>query len=104
MYQCDEGSPTTFTCMATMGSPKRSPLNIWFTDYDTFTADYDCSDLMWGLMKWESFSVNTRSQFIDTQTYDRVKSLVDEKLPGFDITWFMVWPEQGDSCEYQWKL
>lgn len=44
LYQCDEGSPDSFTCMATMGGgTHRSPITVWNTDYDNFDISYTCS-------------------------------------------------------------
>ena len=59
LYQCDEGSPDSFTCMATMGGgTHRLPFSIWRTDYESFDLQYSCSE-KFGL-KYESFSVATR--------------------------------------------
>ena len=48
-----------------MGGPNRSPFGIWRTDYDNWMADYDCQEMMDGMMKWESFNVYTRQQNMD---------------------------------------
>mmetsp|Transcript_8664 Transcript_8664/g.14686 ORF Transcript_8664/g.14686 Transcript_8664/m.14686 type:complete len:156 (+) Transcript_8664:38-505(+) len=60
MYRCDEGSPDTWTCQATMGpSPKRLPFKIYYTDYDTMDVSYSCTEYM-GYFKKEQFAVATR--------------------------------------------
>ena len=69
MYQCKEGSPTTFTCMATMGtSTERSPFNILDTDYKNYDIVYYCKDLA-GFMKSESFAVSSREEHMSHETY-----------------------------------
>ena len=69
MYQCKEGSPTTFTCMATMGSStERSPFNILDTDYKSYDIVYYCKDLA-GMMKSESFAVSSREEHMSHETY-----------------------------------
>ena len=86
LYQCDEGSPSTFTCQATMGpSPHRSPIRIWHTDYDTFDISYDCSEMFGGRLKSESFSVAARQPEISQETRDRVNAVIRERIPHYDL-------------------
>ena len=62
LYQCDEGTKDTFTCMATMGGGShRSPITVWNTDYDNFDIYYSCSNILKGNMKFEMFSVTSRT-------------------------------------------
>ncbi len=43
MYQCDEGSSKTWTCMATMGGGShRIPFKIFDTDYESYEIMYNC--------------------------------------------------------------
>ena len=76
LYQCKEGSPKTFTCMATMGSNKeRSPFNIIDTDYKKYEIIYYCKDLA-GMMKSESFAVSSREEHMSHETFKKVKQVV----------------------------
>ena len=60
MQECVEGSPSTWTCMASMeGSPDLLPLRILDSDYQNYDIFYDCEEF--GLFKTESFSVASRT-------------------------------------------
>ena len=60
LYQCDEGTPSTWTCMATMGGrPKRHPIKMFDTDYENYEIYYDCTEFAG--FKTESFAVSSRT-------------------------------------------
>ena len=106
MYQCDEGSPDTFTCMATMGgSDRRSPLNVYLTDYNNYEIFYTCKDMMGGLMKSEMFSVNSRYPEVSDETLASINQQVKKNLPQYDLdsSWVLTKPIQGNTCKYEWK-
>lgn len=106
MYQCDEGSPDSFTCMATMGrSPKRSPFSIWHTDYDNFDIQYMCSNHWGGRVKFEMFSVSSRTPEMSDETLDQVKQIVQDKIPQYNLDRArgLYWTQQQGWCDYDWK-
>ena len=72
LYQCDEGSADSWTCKATMGnSSKRSPFNIWYTDYDNFEISYFCQPHWGNRVKFEMFSLGSRTPTISDEMWDR---------------------------------
>ena len=107
LYQCDEGSPDTFTCMATMGGGShRSPITVWNTDYDDFDISYTCSEYLDGKMKFESFSVAARTPTISKQTLAKVSQIVHENIPQYDLNKSsgLYWTKQQKGCEYEWHF
>merc|ERR1711907_646510 len=93
MYQCDEGSPTTWTCQATMeGGSHRSPIRVWETDYENFDIMYECSQHGW--FKNEMFSVAARTPHMSEENWAKVKAIVHEKMPSYDIdrSYVMTYP------------
>ena len=107
MYQCDEGSPDTFTCMATMhGGSHRSPIHVFDTDYESYEIMYECADVLGGLMKNEMFSVTTREPEASPETMARVEMVVRERLPQYDLetSWGLTKPKQGSDCSYDWQF
>merc|ERR1711907_258267 len=108
LYQCDEGSPDTFTCMATMaGGSDRLPFGIFDTDYETYDIYYDCTDVAGGLMKKESFAVATRDMQPSDETVSKIKEVVAKKLPHYnlDTAWGLTYDNQGeDKCTYEWQF
>jgi lipocalin len=105
LYQCDEGSKDTFTCMATMGGgTHRSPITVWKTDYDNFDISYTCSSIMKGKMKYESFSVTSRTPEISAENLDKVKAIVKETIPQYDLDTAkgLYWTKQENWCNYEW--
>merc|ERR1711998_9081 len=79
LYQCDEGSPEPFTCMATMGGgSERLPFGIFYTDYETYDISYSCVDLLDGFFKSESFAVTTREMQPSDETMEKIKNVVAE--------------------------
>ena len=61
MYQCDEGSSKTWTCMATMGGRShRRPFKIFDTDYTSYEIMYACENIN-SFSKTELFAVSSRS-------------------------------------------
>ena len=106
MYQCDEASEDGATCMATMhGGSHRSPIRVFDTDYETYEIMYDCQEVLGGAMKMEMFSVTTKDVNPSDETMARVKMVVREKLPQYDLdqAWGLVKPLQGDGCKYEWQ-
>ena len=60
MSDCDEGSPDSFTCQATMGGGTRlNPIKIFATDYKNYDISYSCSDY-WGMFKNENLGITSR--------------------------------------------
>ena len=105
MYEC--GTSSEGTCMATMGtSEKRSPLNVYATDYDSYEVYYKCMDIL-GFSKMELFNVYTREQVMSAETEAKVRQVVSEKIPQFSDfnNWLLVSrPKQGGSCNYEWTF
>ena len=106
MYQCSEGSPTTWTCMATMGSPRRSPYYVYLTDYKNYDIFYMCSNVMGGWMHNEMFSVNSRYPELSEDTLSNINEVVKKNLPQYDMdqSWVLTKPQQKDWCNYEWKF
>ena len=110
MYQCDEGSDD-FTCMATMGPHSRDegqhriPFHIFDTDYESYDISYECYDFH-GFVKYEMFSVATREENASKETMDKVKAVIDEKIPHYklDSNWLLVSGLQGEFCDYEWNF
>ena len=106
MYQCDEGSADSFTCMATMGrSPKRSPFPIWATDYDNYDIGYSCTDHLGGRVKFEMFSVASRTPEMSDEVMAQVSQIIEEKIPHYNLDKArgLYWTKQNGWCEYSWK-
>ena len=104
LYQCDEGSPETWTCQATMGeSDKRSPFGIYDTDYETYEIMYNCEQMGW--LKNEWFSVNTREEQASEETMAAINEIIREKIPQYDLntSWGLTYNNQGSSCTYDWQ-
>ena len=111
MYQCDEGSKDTFTCMATMEasmgkSTKRSPFPIWYTDYENIDMMYTCSEHFGGWFKYQSLSVSSRTSQISDENLDKVKQIIKEKIPEYDLDTSsgLYWTKQNNWCSYDWKF
>jgi len=107
LYQCDEGSSESFTCMATMGGGShRSPIMIWNTDYENFDISYSCKNILDGKMKFETFSVASRTPEISEESLEKVKAIVKENIPQYDLDHSkgLYWTKQNNWCTYQWQF
>merc|ERR1719313_478607 len=96
LWQCDEGSSDTFTCLATMGrSAKRSEFNIFWTDYDNVEIYYSCSR-HWGFWKFETFAVSARAQALTQETYTIANAAIKQQLPWYDLDKYSMfyWTKQ----------
>lgn len=107
LYQCDQGSPETWTCQATMGGgTHRSPIMVWNTDYDNFDISYSCKSIFGGKMKFETFSVAAREPVISEENLEKVKAIVKENIPQYDLDTAsgLYWTRQKNWCQYDWKF
>ena len=107
LYQCDEGSPDTWTCQATMGGGShRIPFGIFDTDYETYDIMYSCENHAAGFLKNEMFSVSTRDENPSKETMDAIKKVIAKKIPQYDLdkAWGLSHDHQGASCDYEWHF
>merc|ERR1719230_2049701 len=105
MYECDQGSPDTWTCQATMtGSEHRSPIRVWETDYKNYDIMYECTQHGW--FKNEMFSVASREPTMSEENWTKVKAIIDEKIPQYslDKSYITSYPKQEGKCQYDWHL
>lgn len=72
MKECVEGTPSTWTCMASMERSKDlEPFRILDSDYQNYDIFYDFSEF--GAFKIESFSVSSWKYTMDSEILDKVK-------------------------------
>ena len=72
MYQCDEGSSKTWTCMATMGGGShRTPFKIFDTDYTSYEIMYNCENIN-SFSKTEYFAVSSRTPTVSKEFLNKV--------------------------------
>ena len=62
LYDCADGTKSTWTCQATMDGfgDSKSPIKVFATDYDNYDVGYGCSNWLFGLWKSENISVRSR--------------------------------------------
>ena len=81
MYQCDEGSSKTWTCMATMGGGShRVPFKIFDTDYTSYEIMYMCENIN-SFSKHEYFAVSSRTPTVSKEFLNKVNSVIKQKIP-----------------------
>ncbi len=85
MYQCNEGTSKTWTCMATMGGGShRIPFKIFDTDYKSYQIMYSCENID-EFSKTESFAVSSRTPLVTKEFYDKVNKVIKQKIPQYDL-------------------
>ena len=115
MFDCPTGQ-----CQATMGdwSDKRKDFDIFDTDYDNYEISYSCKNMCWGYFKWEMLSFSTREETMSRETYNKVKDVINMKLPWYHdylyeynpifsgiFSGLKTWTNtQGKDCVYDWVL
>ena len=57
-------------------------------------------------MKFEMFSVASRTPEISQENLDKVKAIVNENIPQYnlDSSKGLYWTKQNDWCKYQWQF
>ena len=65
------------------GSDKVAPIKVWETDYENYDIQYYCIQM--GMFKQEMFSVSSRELEMSKENWAKVKSIIAEKLPAYNI-------------------
>ena len=87
--QCQNGSSTTHTCMASMaGSDPEYEFNFLATDYDNYAVSYFCMPMMGDTMKVEWFNILSRSQTLSEDLMTEAKSKITDQFTDFTLNWF----------------
>ena len=109
-YQCGEDPTLSWTCQATMGGGTiTGDIKIFDTDYTNYKVLYDCTDVMGGLMKYETFAMLAREPSMPESAYQLAKESIKAKLPQYDLDWNwwnLEWTWQNGVCDYEsgWKF
>ena len=112
MYKCGESTSTCeatmeATMQASMGeSTKRSPFPIFYTDYENFDISYLCREYWGGMVRYEMFSLNTRTPEPSDDVMAQAKQIINSKIPQYNLdkSGGLYWTKQQGWCQYDWKF
>ena len=108
MYNCGKSQdPNEWTCEATMGqhSKKLHPFKIFDTDYENYEISYSCWSFF-GLFKFDNLAISSRTTEMSQETQEKVRAIVEQKLPHYKLDKGMHWTKQADKgqCQYDWRF
>ena len=107
MYNCGESDhPNDWTCEATMGhSKKLNPITVFDTDYENYEIYYSCWDF-YGFFSADNLAIASRQTTMDDETQQKVRDIVEKKLPHYKMDYGMHWTKQAEkgNCVYDWHF
>ena len=89
-------------------SRKLSNIKIFDTDYENYEISYSCWSpwFLHHVLHFDNMSINSRTTEMTEETQQKVRDIVEERLPHYNLDHGMHWTKQGDQagCEYDWKF
>ena len=85
------------------GSSKLNPLKVFDTDYENYDIYYDCWTFL-GLFSADNLSISARKTEMSMETQMKIRDVINEKLPHYDLDKGMYWTAQDDQCLYDWRF
>ena len=105
LTDCDEGSSSTHTCMASMGgSEPIHDFNFLATDYDNYAVSYFCMDMLGDNAKIEWYNIISKKETLSEDLLEEAKAKVTAAIGVEPNFWNTHVTKQGDSCDYDWTL
>ena len=71
------------------------------TDYDSYAIVYSCASYFWGYASFDYLWILTREPSLSGSKFLELVSIIEDRIPHYDIFTESVVARHGDDCPYE---